>query len=57
MGIIPDAHIQVFERRNARRNEANEILGVGQSLRIGYLDYLDCTSVPPTISPRETTGR
>jgi hypothetical protein len=57
MAVIPDANVQIIERRNAQRREANAIFEVGQSLRVGYRGYLDCTSEPPTISPRETSGR
>ena len=57
MAVIPDADVQVMERRNVQRREANAIFEVGHSLRVGYRGYLDCTSEPPTISPRETSGR
>jgi hypothetical protein len=51
MAVISDGKGQVIERRNVRRNEANAIFGVGQSLRVGYRGYLDCISEPPTLSP------
>jgi hypothetical protein len=57
MAVIPDADVQVIERRNVQRREANAIFEVGRSLRVGYRGYLDCTSEPPTVSPRETSGR
>jgi hypothetical protein len=57
MTVIPDGKVRVIERRNVRRTEANAFFEVGQSLRVGYRGYLDCTSGPPTISPRETSGR
>jgi hypothetical protein len=57
MAVIPDAEKQVIERRNVRREEANALFKVGERLRVGYRGYLDCASEPPTISPREASGR
>ena len=57
MAVTPDAEEQIIERRNVRRREANLIFQVGQSLQVGYRGYLDCTPQPPTLSPRETSGR
>jgi hypothetical protein len=48
MSVIPDARNQAIED-NARRKEANAIFEVGESLKVGYRGYLDCTSEPMTL--------
>ena len=39
-----------------RRKEANAIFEVGQSLRVGYRGYLDCTSEPTKVSDDAANG-
>ncbi len=47
--VAPDP--QAWEQRDgALRREANMIFRVGQSLRVGYRGYWDCTSEPPIVS-------
>jgi hypothetical protein len=54
MAVIPDARNQSIEGSNARRKEANAIFEVGESLKVGYRGYLDCTSEP---TPLKGGGR
>jgi hypothetical protein len=56
MTVTPDARVQVVERTNVRRREANATFEVGQSLRVGYRGYLDCSSERTTVSARKGSG-
>jgi hypothetical protein len=56
MTLTPDAGVQVIERPNVRRREANATFEVGQSLRVGYRGYLDCTSEETTGAARKGGG-
>jgi hypothetical protein len=51
MTITPDRGVQAEDRDRLRRQQANMIFEVGQSLRVGYRGYLDCVSEPPMKSP------
>ena len=48
MAVIPDASNQATEGSNARRKQANAIFEVGESLKVGYRGFLECTSEPTT---------
>jgi hypothetical protein len=54
MAVIPDGQEQVIERRKVRRKQANAIFEAGESLKVGYRGYLDCTSEP---TPLKGGGR
>lgn len=56
MTLMPDQRERTGGRDTVRRREADAVFEVGQSLRVGYRGYLDCTREPPTISPREVSG-
>jgi hypothetical protein len=56
MTVTPDARVQVVERTNVRRREANATFEVGQSLRVGYRGYLDCSSERTAVSTRKGSG-
>lgn len=56
MTLTPDQRERTGERNNVRRREVTAIFEVGQTLRVGYRGYLDCTPEPPTISPRQQSG-
>jgi len=49
MAVIPDARNQAIESGNARRKEANAMFEVGESLKVAYRGYLDCTAEPTTL--------
>ncbi|MFC4172851.1 DUF6692 family protein [Microvirga sp. GCM10011540] len=51
MTVTPEGAEQT-DGTGAQRREANAVLEVGQSLRVGYRGYLDCISEPPRKSPR-----
>lgn len=55
--LNPEQRARAGQRENVRRREADAVFEIGQSLRVGYRGYLDCTREPPTISPREVSGR
>lgn len=57
MAVTAVAGGRATEDGDVRRREAIAVFELGQSLSVGYRGYLDCTSNPPVISPRRTSGR
>jgi hypothetical protein len=51
MTVLPDPGESGENRDGVRRQEANMIFEVGQTLKVGYRGYLDCASHPPPESP------
>lgn len=49
--LAPDQE-QEEDHDGVLRREANMVVEVGQSLRVGYRGYFDCTSEPPVKSSR-----
>lgn len=52
MTVAPDGAEQTSDDTGGQRREANAVLEVGQSFRVGYRGYLDCMSEAPRKSPR-----
>ena len=44
IAVVPKQQEQGLDRLQARRQEANMIFEIGQSLRVGYGGYLECKS-------------
>jgi hypothetical protein len=52
MTVTPDRREGSEDRNGMRRREADMVLEVGESLRVGYRGYLGCGPQPPAGAPR-----